>query len=170
MVSTRSIRTAFGALAFLGFPFGRFRSRTSCTPVFTELSPEDSARLEDQRAVVANAAKQLYGADTLTGTIGDLHILQKLVDDKVFSKSQTYALQCLGVVFGDVLSSQLQLKWAMITDEYGTDPTLRFKDSSLNVNALTMISKRVERDEAVDLSKLLQMTREQLRAYEESSC
>ena len=31
----------------------------------------------------------------------------------------------------------------MITDEYGTDPTLRFKNTSTNINALTMISKRV---------------------------
>lgn len=31
----------------------------------------------------------------------------------------------------------------MVTDEYGTDPTLRYKDSPVNINALTMISKRV---------------------------
>jgi uncharacterized protein DUF3806 len=84
------------------------------------------------------------------------------IDDKVFKKSQTYELQCLGVAFGDVLTSELPLRWMMVTDEFGTDPTLRFKKTTLQINALTMISKRVERDEHVDVSELLRMTREQL--------
>ena len=43
----------------------------------------------------------------------------------------------------------------MMADEYGTDPTLRFKKTTINVNALTMISKRVERDEHVDVYELV---------------
>ena len=54
----------------------------------------------------------------------------------------------------------------MVADEYGTDPTLRFKETTLQINALTMISKRVERDEAVDLSELLRVTRAQLAHHE----
>jgi hypothetical protein len=50
----------------------------------------------------------------------------------------------------------------MITDKYGTDPTLRFKNTSVNINALTMISKRVERDEPVDVFSLLQKNRDAL--------
>jgi hypothetical protein len=71
-------------------------------------------------------------------------------------------LQSLGVVFGDVLTSELPLRWVMITDEFGTDPTLRFKNTSININALTMISKRVERDDPVDVFLLLQKNREAL--------
>jgi hypothetical protein len=59
-------------------------------------------------------------------------------------------------VFGDVLASELPLRWVMISDEYGTDATLRLKNTSTNINALTMISKRVERDEPVDVFRLLQ--------------
>jgi hypothetical protein len=70
------------------------------------------------------------------------------------------------VVFGDVLASELPLRWMMITDEYGTDPTLRFKNTSTNINALTMISKRVERDEPVDVFRLLQQNREALAEAE----
>jgi len=84
----------------------------------------------------------------------------------MFKKSQTYELQCLGVAFGDVLASELPLRWVMVTDEYGTDPTLRFKETTLQINALTMISKRVERGEAVNISELLRATREQLAHHE----
>jgi hypothetical protein len=54
----------------------------------------------------------------------------------------------------------------MVTDEYGTDPTLRFKETTVQINALTMISKRVERDEAVNIFELLRLTREQLADHE----
>ena len=70
--------------------------------------------------------------------------------------NRCHELQCLGVVFGDVLASELPLRWVMISDEYGTDATLRLKNTSTNINALTMISKRVERDEPVDVFRLLQ--------------
>jgi hypothetical protein len=147
---------------FLANPAARPRP----PPKFTQLSREDSARLEQQRAVVAAAAKQRYGTAKLTKTKSDLPVLQKLIDDMVFTKSQTYELQSLGVAFGDVLASELPLRWVMVTDEFGTDPTLRFKETTLQVNALTMISKRVERDETVNVSELLRITREQLAVNE----
>jgi hypothetical protein len=50
----------------------------------------------------------------------------------------------------------------MVMDEFGTDPTLRFKNTTLQVNVLTMISKRVERGERVDVSDLLRWTREHI--------
>jgi hypothetical protein len=54
----------------------------------------------------------------------------------------------------------------MVTDEFGTDPTLRFKETPVQINALTMISKRVERGETVSVHRLLDQTREQLAVNE----
>ncbi len=133
---------------------------------FSDLLPEDTDRLDQQRALVVAAAKQRYGTVSLTRTKRDLPLLQRLLDDKVFKKSQTYELQSLGVVFGDVLAGELPLHWVIRTDEYGRDPTLRFKNTSININALTMISKRVERDEPVDVVRLLRQNREALSEAE----
>ena len=135
-------------------------------PKFEALSTEDSARLERQRAVVAKAAEQRYGVARLTGTKDDLPILQRLIDDHVFAKSQTYELQCVGVAFGDVLTSRYPLKWVMVTDEYGTDPTLRYMTTKIQLNALTMISKRIERDEQVDVARLFNQTEGELAELE----
>jgi hypothetical protein len=136
---------------------------STLTPKFKELSDSDKVQLDRQRAVIALVAKQKYGSSGLTKTAADLPILQRLIDDNTFSKTQTFELQSLGIAFGDVLVSELPLHWMMITDEYGTDPTLRYKDKPVNINALTMISKRLERGEAVNLVQLLQVTRDQLR-------
>jgi hypothetical protein len=159
-----SIMTVLVTMGFLGVLFGQ-PNGVAPEPKFTELSSEDRARLEQQRAVVATAANHQLGA-MLTKTKSDLPILQRIIDDRVFKKSQTYELQCLGVAFGDVLASELPLRWVMVTDEYGTDPTLRFKETTVQINALTMISKRVERDEAVNIFELLRLTREQLADHE----
>jgi hypothetical protein len=153
-------------LSGAGLLFGQSAHDSAPEPKFSELSHKDSERLDQQRALVAAAARQRYGTAELSRTKGDLPILQRLIDDKVFKKSQTYELQSLGVVFGDVLASELPLRWVMIADEYGTDPTLRFKNTSVNINALTMISKRVERDEPVDVFSLLQTNREVLSEAE----
>ena len=119
---------------------------------------------EDHRgnATIQGTFRQRYGISALTQTAADLPVLQRLIDDRAFKKRQTFELQSLGIAFGDVLSSELPLRWVIVTDEYGTDPTLRFKNTTLQINALTMISKRIERDEMVNLDQLLQTTREQL--------
>jgi len=139
--------------------------RATVGPKFSDLTPEDSERLHQQRAVVAAQIKQRYGS-SLTRTKKDLPLLQRLIDEKAFQKSQTYELQSLGVAFGDVLARELSLHWVMVTDEYGSDPTLRFKNTTINMNALTMISKRVERGEDVDVARLLQQSREGLAAMQ----
>jgi hypothetical protein len=154
------------SLSGVGGTFGQAGIDAKAEPRFSELSPQDSERLDQQRAVIAAVAKQRYGTATLSKTKRDLPISQRLIDDGVFKKSQTYELQCLGVVFGDVLASELPLRWVMITDEYGTDPTLRYKGTSININALTMISKRVENNEPVDLYRLLGQNREALSEAE----
>jgi Domain of unknown function (DUF3806) len=156
-------------LAFLSgaaLLFGQSNHDRAPEPKFSEMSDGESERLDQQRALVAAAAKRRYGTAALSRTKGDLPILQRLINDKVFKKSQTYELQSLGVVFGDVLASELPLRWVMITDKYGTDPTLRFENTSININPLTMISKRVERDEPVDVFSLVQKNRDALSEAE----
>ncbi len=138
------------------------------TPKFTELSRQDIARLEQQRSLVAATAKHRYDTTGLTRTKSDLPLLQRLVDDQAFTKTQTYELQCLGVAFGDVLSTELSLRWVMVTDEYGTDPTLRFKDTTIQINALTMISKRVEDGKKIDVADLLEGVRDAVKQMTES--
>src|SRR5512147_2316572 len=100
------IITAFLTMGLFSFLFGCSKREPaqpaqSATPKFTQLSSEDSARLEQQRVIVAAAAKQRYGSPGLTKTKADLSVLQRLIDDKAFAKTQTYELQSLGVAFGD---------------------------------------------------------------------
>lgn len=152
----------------LGFSFYTSQSDPSqqAEPKCSELTRDNIASLDRQRALVAAAAKQRYGVSGLVRTKADLPVLQRLIDERAFAKTQIYELQSLGVVLGDVMASELPLRWMMVTDGFGTDPTLRYKDTTIQVGALTMISKRIERDEKVNVSRLLEITREQLPRFE----
>lgn len=55
----------------------------------------------------------------------------------------------------------------MVTDEYGHDPTLQWKDTTITIHALTMISKRVENGEQLDVEWLAQKAIERATATEQ---
>lgn len=159
MVARRAMRhlLLLPLLGCVGLLFSQSAHKSTAT--YSELSPQDSLRLEQQRLLIAVTVKQRYAIPSLTKSKNDLRMIQRLLDDKVYGKSQTYELQSLGVVLGDVLTSEFPLRWVIITDKYGRDPTLRFKNTSINVNALTMISKRVEKNDPVDVFELVRETR-----------
>lgn len=135
--------------------------------IFSALTKQDEDRLNKQRQVVLLVLKEKFGVSVLKKDQSDIQLIQKILDEKVFNPSQTYELQSLGVVLGDVLAKELGLHWEMITDEYGNDPTLRYENSAWNFNALTMISKRIERGEKVDVQSLFDQTRDYLPVLKE---
>lgn len=114
------------------------------------LTEDDLGRLEEQRQLIRSEVRARYG-EALRDDMHGLEQLQRLLDDKAFALTQRYELQCMGVCWGDVLCALAPFRWMMITDEYGHDPTLQWKETSINIHALTMISKRVEDGEGVDL-------------------
>ena len=128
----------------------------------TPLGPADRNRLAAQRAVVERflgdeASKRNYA--TAPGKLG---LLRALLEQRVFKPSQTYELQCMGIVLGDAFAQELKMEWIMVQDAYGRDPALRVPDTSIIIFPLTMISKRVERGEAVDVFDLFNGVADQI--------
>ena len=111
--------------------------------------------MDRQRAYVANLLKKHFPAAKITRTKADFAALQRIVDAKLIASEKAWEWQAVGIVFGDALAGTISgLRWYEVTDEYGTDPTLRYESTSLQVNAMTMISKRIEDGEAVDVAHL----------------
>lgn len=121
---------------------------------FFALGREDLVHLEKQRAFVVDLARRLDLSPAFSGSVDDLRILQKIVDAKTLRSDQTWELQCLGIVLGDVFASQHELRWVIVEDEYGRDPALRYRNTANLVFPLTMISKRVEDGKEVDLQAI----------------
>lgn len=120
-----------------------------------ELSFEDIARVEAQRKWVREhyppESEEKY--QTLDGK---LVLLDAILRNKWIEPNETVKLQCLGITFGDALAQKLDLKWIAVEDEYGRDPALIVKGTSIITFPLTAISKRIENGEEVEVFKLFE--------------
>lgn len=121
---------------------------------FTALTKADEKRLREQRAVVENLLGSWDSKRKYKTAAGKLGAIRAILQQGVFKREQNYELQCLGVVFGDALVQQLGMKWVIVADEHGRDPAVQLPKTSIIVYPLTMISKRVERGEQVDVFQL----------------
>lgn len=118
------------------------------------LGPGDQQRLREQRAVVEKYLANEESKQKYKTAAGKLGTIRGLLAAKAFDKSQTYELQCLGIVLGDAFVQELGMEWVMVSDEHGRDPAVRRPGTSILLFPLTMISKRVERGEDVDVFDL----------------
>lgn len=121
----------------------------------TPLTEEDEQRLDAQRAVI----EQFLDDDPVNlskyqAAAGKLGTIRAILEAGVFSADQWYELQSLGIVLGDAFVLDMGMEWVMVEDKYGRDPALRLPGTSILTFPLTMISKRIERGETVDVFDL----------------
>lgn len=94
-------------------------------------------------------ARHLY--ETLAGK---LELLRTIVDSKWVESKEAVKLQCLGVTLGDALAQELGMRWVAVEDKFDRDPALELPGTSVVIFPLTMISKRIERGDEVDIREL----------------
>src|SRR5947207_14017414 len=128
----------------------------------SEPTPEDLGRLAKQRAFIeaylSEASREKY--QTAAGKLG---LLRALLEAEMFRPDQTWEIQSMGIVLGDALGQELRLRWVMVEDDDGRDPALAVPGRSALVFALTMISKRVEAAQPVDVFDLFNWAAQQTR-------
>jgi len=88
-------------------------------------------------------------------TLPSLDLVQRVLENELIEPSNTYGLQCLGVALGRILAENVAgLDWAIVEDETGSGPCLRYLSSSFQLGVVTMVSERVEAGEPVDVRAL----------------
>ena len=93
---------------------------------------------------------------------GKLRLLDTIISQKWIEPTETWKLQALGITLGDALVQKLGMEWVTVEDEYGRDPSVCFADTKLMAHPLTMISKRIEDGEEVDVYDLFEKICERL--------
>jgi hypothetical protein len=142
-----------GLLSF----FSRSKPKGSDSPAqqkVSSLASADVERLARQRAVIEQFLADDDSRTKYQKAAGKLGTLRGLLVQQRFQPTQTYELQCMGVVLGDAFVQERGMEWVMVEDEHGTDPALRLPGTAVIIYPLTMISKRVERGETVDVFDL----------------
>ena len=124
-------------------------------PTISPLEPGDERKSETQRARVAELARRRLGLTLGRRTSTDLDALQRLLDERVVGPRDTWDQQALGVVLGDALvRDQGTLSWVVVDDRFGHSRALRWRDSLHVFYPVTMISKRIELGDSVEVRGL----------------
>lgn len=99
----------------------------------------------------------------LTWRESDLMAIQAALDTRHIEPEATYSLQALGMAFGKVfVENHEDYDWWMVEDDYGRDPAIRYKDTTLLLFPQTMISKRIEDGETVDVRAIYEGLEQQV--------
>jgi hypothetical protein len=84
-----------------------------------------------------------------------LRLLDTILKNNWIEPGETWKLQSLGIALGDAFVQQAGFEWITVEDASGRDPALRLPGTTAILFPLTMISKRVERGESVDVYLLV---------------
>jgi hypothetical protein len=117
-------------------------------------SPDEVAELARLEGVVLRLAQARYGDVALLHDETDLHLLQRLLDDGVVGPRHDEELAGLGVVIGQVFVARHRLEWVVTEDLWGRHLALNVPGTTVTVNPLTMLGKRVRRGEKFDVPTL----------------
>ena len=120
----------------------------------SSLTAADEQRLDAQRAVIEKYVSPAYLKAKYATPAGKLGALRAIISANIFKADATYELQSVGIVFGDVFVEEMGFHWVIVEDEYGRDSAIRYKKTSILLFPLTMISKRIEKGENVDVIDL----------------
>jgi hypothetical protein len=130
---------------------------------------EDVDRIARQLIYAQSIIEELSGSVTTGGT-DDPKLIQKVIDSGSLQPDATSALQAIGMAFGKIFVNENEgYDWWMVEDEYGRDPSIRYKETTLLVFPQTMISKRIEDGEEVDVHDLYYGLIEQLTEIREQN-
>ena len=121
------------------------------------LSEDDAAHAEKQRAWVRDHYEEhaRHEFDTIWGK---LRVLDTIIRSNWIEPNETWKLQSLGITFGDVVAEYMGLAWVMVDDEHGRSYALQDPGTTLILFPWTMISKRIERGDGVDVYDLFKAT------------
>ena len=126
---------------------------SSGVPSFEPLGPDDAANLNAARAWVKGHFTESQD-EKYEPVEGKLRVIDAILSSGWVEPTETFKLQSLGVVLGDAIAQKLMLNWVVLDDEYGRCPGLNWPGASVACSPVTMISKRIEGGEAVDVYDL----------------
>jgi hypothetical protein len=130
-----------------------------------KIEPPTEKDIENIAMGVVHAGQVIEQAldEDLDGTHQDLELIQRVLDQGLVEPEATYTLQAFGLAFGRVFLNEFpDYDWWMVEDEHGRDPAIRYKETSLLVFPMTMISKRIEDGEPFDVPELFDGLAKQL--------
>ena len=155
----------------------------SCIPCLagaaglSSMLPESNARFEvraldvshqyilsRQRSRMQDLAQRHLGAE-FRGDRRDLQLLQRLSDLMPSASTNLSDWQAAGVILGDVIANETNLHWVTVEDELGSSRALQWKRSQNFVFPVTLLSRRVQFNQALDVEAVFDQVLAEVAAF-----
>ena len=111
-------------------------------PRIENLSKIDLNYMEQQRNDLRGIAAINLGRQFSGQRERDLALLQKMLNQGLVGPDQVSEMQAMGIMMGDLLAAEFDMKWVVYTDQAGRSRALRYQDSNFFLYPVTMISRR----------------------------
>ncbi len=116
----------------------------------------DRRYMDQQRELIDELGRSLYGQGLRNRRDDDLALMQRLLDEGRVRPGQTRELQAMGVVMGDLLATELDMQWVVYEDRSGRSRALRYQGSDNYLFPITMISRRWEAGSRTPVAEIYQ--------------
>lgn len=112
---------------------------------------------------VSTVKKQL--TKDFTGTAADLENLQKVIDSGRFNPKQRQAWESFGTAFGVILVNEMDgMEWVTVIDGQKESPALRFRNSKVMVNPISLIWDKAKSGQPCDLKAEFERIKNEVEA------
>ena len=134
--------------------------------VYSELTEDERRTMARMRQLVSEVAGAIGKRWPPEGVDEGLGLLQALIDEEAFSKP--IGLTAYGVCFGDLHCMAGPLRWTHQESEVACGAYVRWKETSIGINATYMIRKRIEAGQPVDIRDVFKNQLEQCQEIEDN--
>ena len=131
----------------------------------SDLSVGELQILNKRRRMAKDLLARRLGLLSIKRTSKDLPILQQVIDRKILRSYQIDEWQALGVLFGDVLAHEFNLRWVRYEDDRGANRALRWRSTDNFVFPVTVFSKRVKYGEKVNVRQIYDRLSSEIESF-----
>lgn len=123
-------------------------------PFIRDIGPIDEQFMANQTTLIDDLSRRYLGRQINGSKANDIEVMQLLLDKSLVRPEQTLELQAMGVILGNLIKEQEKLKWVVYTDRLGRSKALLVPHKEDVIFPVTMISRRVETGNKVDINAL----------------
>ena len=142
-----------------------FGDKTADQPTFRQFDEADKKYLQQGRDRINELTRRHFGSALQQQQAHDIALLQRLLDNKHVTAKDRRLLQDMGIILGDLLMQQFNLRWIIYADKYGASRALQLKHSENVLFPITMISRRAEVGVSVEIAELYNKAAERIAGY-----
>jgi hypothetical protein len=142
-----------------------FNDKTADSPILRPFGQADEKYLQQGRDRINQLSRRHFGSALHQQREHDITLLQRLLDSRLVTAKDRRLLQDMGIVLGDLLIQQFNLRWVVYVDKYGPSRALQLKHSENYLFPITMISRRAEVGVTVDIAELYESAVIKIEGY-----